>query len=255
MLRSLALLSLAVAACGSGGNPSGDAGLADSTPSACEAPLPEETLSALTTTILGHVALQPGQSRTLELGVVECCYVFQPVDACATWSIEPSSGASVDPVTGRVEIDPDTAHGSVFTVTADVENGRRLITTPVHVYTDEGNPLIGYWREQSQFDCMTGDEVAPEQGIQELAFFADGTINVTWFPFELYVDYWGDYLYDLGLGELSFTVTGGNYVPANIDAQGLFSLAGDGTLVLDDIWLGNPADGTGEARCGHRFSR
>lgn len=243
--------------CGDGAAlPPQDAAAPDTAINACDQPaLDEETLGRLTMSIDNHVAMRPGEERTFELGVVECCYFIEPVDACATFSVTPATGARIDERTGLLTIDAATAHGTRFDVTANVEDGRRLVSLPVYVYTEAGNPLFGIWREAAQIDCQTGAEITPEQAIQELWFRADGSVNVTWFPFEIYVDYWASYTYDLAAGTLGLTVTGGNYVPGDIDGEGTFSLAPDGSLLLRDMWLGTPRDGTAPPRCGHRFVR
>jgi hypothetical protein len=219
----------------------------------CSTPLDDETVANLSTGILDHAALRPGQMRTFQLGVVECCYVFTKVSACATWSVEPQGmGANIDQ-DGTLTIEPTVEHGRRFTVTADVENGRRRLTLPVYIYTEEGNPLFGTWSESARLDCAGGTSV-PEQRIGELWFLADGSFRVTWSPFELYFDYWGDYSYDLGTGALELTLTGGNYEPSDVDGVGAFAIQPDGSLDLIDIWLGSQQGTTETQSCGHRFA-
>jgi hypothetical protein len=200
------------------------------------------------------VEMQPGESVTFALGVVECCYFFEPVEACATWSVNPIEGASIDPLTGVFTVDATTQSGSVFAVSADVENGRRVVSIEVHVFTPDTNPLVGIWREEAQFVCGTGEEIVPEQPIGELRFRADGTFGVTWIPFEIYVDYWGSYAYDSAQGILDLEITGGNYIPDDVDGSGLFSFDEQGRLTLSDMWLGSSHEETGTANCGHRFT-
>jgi len=86
-----------------------------------------------------------------------------------------------------------------------------------------------------------------------MRFYANGTYDVTWDPFEAYRDYWGDYTFDLNTGEISLTQTGGNYVPADVDGEGSFQLDASGDLILESIWLGTSMDGTEAVSCGHRF--
>jgi hypothetical protein len=53
---------------------------------------------------------------------------------------------------------------------------------------------------------------------------------------------------------LSMTVTGGNYVPPDVDGEGTASVDPQtGELVLTDMWLGTPSEGTATTACGHRF--
>jgi len=202
----------------------------------------------------GPISMQPGETTTFYVGVVECCYVFRPVVACTTWSVNPPEGASIDRYTGVFVVDPTTPSGSVFTVSANVENGRRVVSTEVHVFTPQANPFVGFWGEEAQFACGTEEEVVPEKRIMELHFRANGTFSVTWTPFEVYKDYWGTYTYDLEKGSLELVATDGNYIPDDMDGSGSFSFE-QGRLILRDIWLGRPRDGRGLANCGHRFKR
>jgi hypothetical protein len=201
------------------------------------------------------LAMQPGETWEFSPGVVECCYVFEPVDACATWSVSPTDGATIDAETGVFTVDPGTPSGKVFTVTADVENGRRLVSADVHVYTPEANPLFGVWGEEAQFSCETDEEVVPEERIGELSFGANGEFSVTWHPFEIYKDYWGTYTFGLNQGTLDLTGAEGNYVPENLDGSGSWFIDEEGRLVLKEMWLGSPHGSSGLANCGHRFTR
>ena len=226
------------------------------TPPDCATPLDQETLERLTfslATLEPTIQLQPGAVYTFSLGVVECCYVFEPVQVCAAWSVEPGTGASIDPESGLLSVDAETPSGSVFTVRADVESGRRVVSIDVHVFTPEANPLARLWREEAQLACADGAEVAPSSPIGELRFRADGTFGVTWHPFEMYVDYWGAYTYSLEDGALELVISGGNYVPDDVDGSGWFYVDEQGDLVLQDMWLGSPMDGVEEVNCGHRF--
>jgi len=221
----------------------------------CRVVLDEDTLSRLRLTMNSSVEMQPGETHEFSLGVVECCYVFETVDACATWSVEPSEGASIDAETGLFTVEPGTPSGEVYTVTADIENGRRLVSVEVYVYTPEANPLVGLWREEAQLACDTYEDEVPEERIRELRFDADGTLSVTWMPFEIYRDYWGSYQFDSEQGSLHLDIEGGNYVPEDVDGSGSFLIDDQGRLVLRDMWLGAPYGGSGVAHCGHRFTR
>ena len=211
---------------------------------------------------LGQVLeLQPGEERVLALGRYdfERCGVgvacFIPAPFQATWSVAPEPGARIDRERGVLTIDPDTAAGSQFTVTAAVAGGSD-VTAEVYVYTPESNPFVGYWVETAQISCDDGSEIVPEQEINELVFAADGRFAVTWVPFESYVDYWGEYDYDLDDGTLDLTVTGSIQSPDDIDGEGRFTIDANGDLVMTDIWLGTSQwaeDDT--AHCGHRFAR
>jgi hypothetical protein len=247
-LSILAATAACVPMCGWDGLPLGLGG-------GCRGQLDEETLSRLSLVMGDSLQLQPGETWELSPGVVECCYVFEPVDACATWSVSPSDGASIDAETGVFTVDPTTPSGTVFTVTADVENGRRLVSAEVYVYTPEANPLVGVWREEAQFACGSDEEIVPEERIGELVFGADESFSVTWYPFEIYKDYWGTYTFDRYQGTLELTGAYGNYVPDDLDGSGSWAIDEQGRLILKDLWLGSPMDSSVIANCGHRFAR
>lgn len=87
---------------------------------------------------LGTYFLWPRSECTVSLGVVECCPYFAPVEACATWSVDPTKGASINPDTGVLTVDAETPSGSVFTVSADVENGRRVVSIDLPICPNGG---------------------------------------------------------------------------------------------------------------------
>ena len=175
------------------------------------APLDTETVNRLAISYSSNfnLQLQPGQTYAFKLGTLQCCYLLKPVQAQVSWSIKPTAGARINPSTGEFTVDRSTPHGSVFEVKADVEEGRRVITAKVYVYTPEANPLVGNWRETSRVMCRTGEAKRPATQIGELEFRADGTFSVTRLPFEMYKDYWGTYAYDLKGGGLKLVAAGG----------------------------------------------
>jgi hypothetical protein len=202
----------------------------------------------------GPLQMQPGETRVLVIGVYACCYFFEPSRLDARWSVEPVDGVTVDG-DGTLAIDSDVPDGTVITVQADIAGTGELVTTRVHVYSRETQPLVGSWRETRQIACEVDEEFTPQEPIGELRLDADGTFSVTWQPFEIYRDYWGTYEANLETGELLLTITGGNIEPADFNGTGTFEIREDGSLVLRGIWLGTPADGTSSPQCGHRFSR
>jgi hypothetical protein len=218
----------------------------------CGPPLDQETLDYLALDMDTTVQVTPGEAHQFELGVVECCYVFTQVDACADWTVSPAEGASIS-ADGLLTVAGDAANGSVYTVSADVEEGRRVVDIEVHVFDPEENPLVRLWREQGQYTCGDGEYVVADEKIGELEFRADGRFNVTWAPFELYRDYWGTYTYDLAAGTLALKVEGGNHVPEGTDLEGSFSIDADGNLVLEDMWLGYPPFAELPQNCGSLF--
>lgn len=207
------------------------------------------------------IGLQPGQETLLALGIFdfEVCGIgnrcFIPLPVSAAWSVAPAKGARIGRDSGILTIDPATASGTVFTVSATLHGDQHVVTTEIAIYTPEARPLVGTWQEFAQHSCRTGEEVAPELAIEELVFSADGKFTVTWTPFESYVDYWGTYTVDPIRGTIDLHITGGNAIPPDVDGRG--GIAGDGqhNLILTDLWLGSSSQGQGAIRCGHHFVR
>jgi Tfp pilus assembly protein PilF len=199
--------------------------------------------------------MQPGETQMLSLGLVECCYYFEPVPVSATWLVEPNAGATINAATGELTIDGDTPSGSIFTVRANIENGRHIVTVEVHVYTPAAKPLVGSWSEDVQLACDTVTEISPIVPIGELVFRADGTFSVTWMPFEIYKDYWGIYTYDPAQTTLVLSIEGGNYIPNDLDLSGTVEIDASSRLVLSEMWLGSPQSATivDHEACQQRF--
>jgi len=220
-------------------------------------PLNEPTLQYLY--IGGPEQLQPGESGTFKLYSETTLPAEIPVETDVKWSVEPAAGARIDPNSGELTIEDSIPHGNTFTIHADVENGRKVLTTSVLIYTREQNPLVGVWVEKMQITCDTYASVPsdPEFGmsIRELIFDADGTYSVTWRPFEQYLDYLGTYdVWSQG-GSMSLNITRGNYIPKDFDGEGSISFNEEGNLVMVDIWLGNPVGKNVPVQCGYVFAR
>ena len=198
------------------------------------------------------VQLQPGEQYQFRVGDIRCCYFFDPLDVKAIWSFSPSSGAKIDR-NGLFTVDENTPSGSVFRVTADINNGQATAGIDVYIYRTQDNPLIGTWQEDKWLACSSELLVTPDQLIRELIFRADGTFSVTWQPFEIYTDYFGKYQYDMQNGSLELTIENGNYIPSDVDTSGSFYIDGDNRLILKDLWLGSSRDSSSPAQCGHRF--
>ncbi len=198
-------------------------------------------------------AVPIGGSRQISLTVL-AAGPPEPIEACVDWSVAPAEGASID-ADGLVSVDASATAGTIYTVTADVEDGRRILTIDLPAYVPVEAPLVGFWSEVGQIPCMgPPDPVTPESIIYELQFVDTGDFRVTWMPFELYVDYWGTWTWDEGTGALSMTVAGGNYEPVDLDLDGTASVdEASGQLTLTDMWLGTPQGGVAPAQCGHVF--
>ena len=119
------------------------------------------------------------------------------------------------------------------------------------------SPIVGTWSEEYRIDCTTGDSFsAGSAAIQELRLRQDNSFDVTWHPFETYVDYAGEYTYNNNTGELSLHVRKVNYLPDDVVTNGTASVDAEGLLRLEGIYLGTSQhDDDVQVACGHVFTR
>lgn len=160
-------------------------------PTACTTgPLDEFDLQNLT--LETRRSAQPGASVPITLGVWRCCVFVMPIHACVDWTVEPADMATlavtedICTIIRTLKVNPAAPHGTVIRVLADIESGRKLLRTEVHVYTPEANPLVGFWRETSQVPCtrfIRGDIDANgglniADAVRILSFLFDGGAEV-----------------------------------------------------------------------------
>lgn len=196
----------------------------------------------------GFVAIDTPTS--LSLAWIEFGFPMM-VNACVEWSIDPIDGVTIDDL-GTLRVEPGVEPGTIVHVTADLEDGRRLITADIEVYVPLESDILGNWTEIQQLPCDGSDPIVPDPAILELIFADTGEFRVTWTPFESYVDYNGTFTIDEGTGALVLTVAGGNYVPPDIDGEGIATVT-DGVLTLEDVWLGTAQNPVTPVACGHVF--
>jgi hypothetical protein len=219
------------------------------------APLDSTTLYAVSLEF-GSVGIAPGAGRTLRLYMWHCCVWAEDVKADVRFSMDPNDRATLDPDTGFLKIAPDMTAGTTFRVYADIEHGRRLVSADVYVDSPATNPLLGSWRQTAEIACAGG--LRPTTAaISELVFSENRTFSVTWFPFEVYKDYWGFYALDRPAGHLTMGIRSGNYVPKVFSGDGTYSVSeidGVRTLTLRGLNLGHAqTDANQEAGCGGVF--
>src|SRR5215469_15408839 len=203
----------------------------------CKQPLDPQTLNRLS---LGwdNLELHPGDSHQLSLAILATYAPAQQVPACAAWKVEPEGKGATISSTGLLTLAPDTPPRSKFIVTADIEQGRAQRQLAILVYTNDDQPLVGYWQEKSRFGCSAQKETSSLQPIRELEFKAKGWFSVTWVPFEVYRDYWGSYNADNSSRVLSLKIEEGNCVPKDFQGAGKFKLVDKNTLELTGVYLG-----------------
>jgi hypothetical protein len=118
---------------------------------------------------------------------------------------------------------------------------------------DESMPWAGCWTEVAQLDCESGQELEPEEVIEEFRLASDRRYSVTWSPFERYVDYAGTYAVIEENGTIELTM--GKNAPPDADGLGTFTITDQGELILSDIWLGTRGQEDATPACGHIFRR
>lgn len=217
---------------------------------ACEQPLEQTVLDQLFIDAGMTTFIPAGSDTQLRLVWIDAGFPTE-VDACVEWSLAPVDGVAIDD-TGLLSIDAAVPAGTVVSVTADVEAGRRVLMAEFEVYVPLASDIIGYWTEVAQVSCEGTGQFDPDPVIGELVFQDTGEFSVTWTPFEVYYDYWGTYTYDEATGALVLSVDGGNYVPPDIDGEGTAMVAG-GQLTLTDMWLGVAQMPVTPVACGHVF--
>lgn len=112
--------------------------------------------------------------------------------------------------------------------------------------TGASSPLVGTWTEVTPTACQQAAHDTAAVALGELKFAADGTFQVTWVPFETYVDYWGIYRHDPASGALVMGATSGNHLRADMRLKGTARIDPDGKLQIAGVFFGTPMDRGGE---------
>ncbi|MBX9574394.1 MAG: hypothetical protein K2X07_02015 [Caulobacteraceae bacterium] len=144
------------------------------------------------------------------------------------------AGAATLSRDGRLRLAADAPSGEMLTVSARVLDAQASVSTRV-VGRDEP-VLTGTWR-QDRIKCDPGRE--PGEPVRELKVTGDGRFNVTYQPFESYVDIWGALSFDPAAGTVALTPDGGNFDPPIFDGEGRARLDGERRLILDGVYLGD----------------
>lgn len=197
------------------------------------------------------VVPQGGQVE-LALRRLGCCYFYEQPEpvVCPTWTVvSPVDATFVSHAAQRATLSVGAvAAGTVIEVEARV--GDTVVRGGVGVVVPANVPLAGTWHEVERLACDGGAQQT-SQPVNELVLTADGAFQVTWVPFERYVDYWGTWSTGASAA-FSLVRTGGNAAPVGFDGEGRWALDG-GRLTLTELFLGT--SGPGEPACGHVFAR
>jgi len=205
----------------------------------------------------GSFDIEPGEHRQLRLWILQCCVYYRPLASSMRLTMDPTPYATLDEYGGELVISRDAPAGLQFRVYADIEDGRRIVSTDVTVTTRAANPLRGTWHQVGETRCASPISFSPNEPIQALVFRADGTFSVTWFPFEAYRDYWGVYTIDKPeKGRLTMGIKAGSYIPRDFRGDGKFTVTDTGgkrRLHIDGISFGQPREGDSYVTCGADF--
>jgi hypothetical protein len=156
-----------------------------------------------------------------------------PLDCASDWTVSDPRLATLADDRESVRIAADAPPGATVTISYRIKG--MTVGAPLTVVARDAFVLTGRRGQRSAEGCD-----APEP-VRELEFTADGRFSVTFHPFETYKDYWGRYTLDPATGALSLTVEGGNDRPASLDLEGKARLSGDGALLLEGLYLGQPS--------------
>jgi hypothetical protein len=191
--------------------------------------------------VFDFLDVEPGparQGRTLRIAATQWrgagTYVLPP-DCTTDWSVSDASLATLSDDRKSLRIADGATPGTTLTITYRVGLKPQLVRVSMPIVAKDAFVLTGR-RSQKAVEGCPGLEP-----IGELEFTADGHFAVTWHPIETYQDYWGTYRFDPGTGALSMTVDGGNDRPGGLDLEGKASMAPDGALVLEGLYLGQPS--------------
>jgi hypothetical protein len=209
----------------------------------CQRPLDADTLNQVQLGWQADVQLQPGGTHQFQLAILSTFAASTTVTACVEWSVEPSGKGAIIDSAGVLHLDLGTPPRTRFTVSANIEKGRARREAIVIVYTAQTQPLVGLWEQTAQYDCDSGKLMEYFKPIRELEFRAAGRFSVTWTPFEVYRDYWGEYLSDPETKMLKLKIAGGNFVPPDFQGSGTYVVINE-SLELHTIFLGTRETGT-----------
>jgi len=159
-----------------------------------------------------------------------------PLKCLKGWTVSDPKAAALSADHASLTIAADAPPGTPVSLSARL--GGQLVAARFTVVARDAVVLTGFWKEVGDTDCPLGNP-----SIMELHFLPDGKFELTWQPFERYIDYWGDYRFDPASGVITFTPTGGNHVPKDADWEGKANVDADGLLRFSELFFGSPSHG------------
>lgn len=178
--------------------------------------------------------------------------VAVPAACLSDWRVMPEGAAalSADHATLTVAADAPSGEPLEISVLASGAESGRVSRVMTLVGADEF-VLTGFWSE-SEVRCEGGFQ--PAQAVRELEFRDGGGFNLTYLPFESFVDYWGRFDWDRTTGTLTFEVTGGNNTPGADLLRARASEDG-GRLIVEGVFLGDARHAQAGQTCRYVFTR
>ncbi len=174
-----------------------------------------------------------------------------PEDCKVRWSVDRRYGRIKD---DKLTIAPGAPDGTTVTVTGSIRTtgGQRTVEGKLFVIDMSKHLVAGNWR-QTGITCPDQDPTGGAP-LNELIFNARGGFKATWQPFESYVDYWGDYVFDPATGAITLKPTGGNHVPGDATLSGTVTVTGN-EMRTKGLSFGQPNGPALSANCEITFQR
>lgn len=159
-----------------------------------------------------------------------------PLKCLNGWTVSDPKIATLSADHTTLTLAADAPPGAPVLLSARI--GGKDVSTSLTVVARDAVVLTGFWKEVGDADCPIGNP-----SIMELHFLPGGKFELTWQPFERYIDYWGDYSFDAASGAIVFKPTGGNHVPDDADWEGRATVGADGLLRFSALFFGSPSHG------------
>lgn len=159
-----------------------------------------------------------------------------PLGCLKGWTVSSPKIAALSADHATLTIADDAPPGTPVSLSAQL--GGQQVSASFTVIARDAVVLTGFWKEVGDADCAIGNP-----SIMELHFLPDGKFELTWQPFERYIDYWGDVSFDPASGAIVFKPTGGNHMPGDADWVGRARVDADGLLRFSELFFGSPSHG------------
>lgn len=177
-----------------------------------------------------NVAAKPGAKLKLSaLRGVSFYWEEVPLHCTRGWRVSNPRAVKLSRDRRSIRISKDAKPGETVEISYVVRGERESASIRI-VGRDEAT-IVGSYRQKALIGCRQNSHVG------ELKLTDKGRFEVTYQPFETYVDYWGSYRFDPASGALTMKIEGGNFVPPDTVLNGTAQRK-DGKLTLSGFDLG-----------------